>query len=121
MEFTLLALEKCALPNEVVVTRDGKEALDYLLMRNDFINRTPGNPALLLLDPKMPKLDGVEVFKVVRSTPHLASLPVIILTQSSVDTDIHRTRILGISQYIIKPLTQHEFITEVHQAVRQLV
>ncbi|MBK4737272.1 response regulator [Noviherbaspirillum sp. DKR-6] len=69
----------------------------------------------------MPKVDGIEVLKIIRSTPHLADIPVIVLSHFSIEAEIHRSRILGISQYIIKPLTLKEFIKEVHQAVEPFV
>lgn len=81
-ELTLLALERSQLANEVVVVRDGADALDYLLRRNAFAARDDGNPAVMLLDLKLPKVDGLEVLKEVRATAELRSIPIVMLTSS---------------------------------------
>lgn len=82
LELTLLALERSQLANEVIVLRDGADALDYLLRRNAYADRDDGNPAVLLLDLKLPKVDGLEVLKEVRATPELRSIPTVMLTSS---------------------------------------
>ncbi|SUD75351.1 response regulator receiver protein [Pseudomonas putida] len=82
LELTLLALERSQLANEVIVLRDGAEALDYLLRRNTYADRDDGNPAVLLLDLKLPKVDGLEVLRAVRATAELRSIPTVMLTSS---------------------------------------
>src|SRR6187401_431744 len=82
LELTLVALERSQLANEVIVLRDGAEALDYLLRRNHHQDRVAGNPAVMLLDLKLPKVDGLEVLKVIRETEELRSIPVVMLTSS---------------------------------------
>jgi CheY-like chemotaxis protein len=117
LEFTLFALEKCRVPNSVVVVRDGEEALDYLFSRNQYAQRNTGNPALILLDLKMPKVDGLEVLKTIRATPHLASIPVIVLTHSALNADIERANQFGIDRCIIKPIEIKQFVADVCRAV----
>ena len=82
LELTLLALERSQLANEVIVVRDGAEALDYLFRRNSHADRPQGNPAVLLLDLKLPKVDGLEVLEQVRDSADLRSIPVVMLTSS---------------------------------------
>lgn len=117
LDFTLFALEKCGVSNPVAVVRDGEEALDYLFTRNHYKARTTGNPVLILLDLKMPKADGLEVLKTVRNTPSLAAVPVIVLTHSAVDTDIHHAQLLGVDRYVVKPTDPKQFIGDVCRAV----
>ncbi len=119
LEFTLAALEQCRPGYNVIVTRDGEEALDYLLSRKRFANRMPGNPTLILLDLKLPKIDGVEVLKIIRFTPALVDIPVIILSTSNEDVDLRRTRTLGIADYLVKPMSYHEFERSLCKAVSE--
>ena len=88
LELTLLALERSQLANEVIVLRDGADALDYLLRRNAYAERDDGNPAVLLLDLKLPKVDGLEVLKEVRATAELRSIPTVMLTSSREEVSI---------------------------------
>src|SRR3954469_24817012 len=88
VELTLIALNDCNLANEVVVVEDGEEALDYLMRRGKFSSRPEGNPAFLLLDLKMPKVDGLEVLQAVRADEGLRMLPVVILTSSREQRDL---------------------------------
>ena len=90
LELTLLALERSQLANEVIVLRDGADALDYLLRRNAYAERDDGNPAVLLLDLKLPKVDGLEVLKEVRATAELRSIPTVMLTSSREEPDLLR-------------------------------
>jgi CheY-like chemotaxis protein len=113
VELTLTALRENHVVNEVVVVRDGAEALDYLFKRNRFENRAGGNPALLLLDLKMPKVDGVEVLRQVKTTPSLKTVPVVVLTSSREEQDLVRTYDLGVNAYVVKPIDFHEFIDAV--------
>src|SRR5712692_8538324 len=88
VELTLTALEEYNLANEVVVTRDGAEALDYLYCRGDFTTRTNDNPAVLLLDLKLPKVDGLEVLQQIKSDEKLKMIPVVVLTSSHEEKDV---------------------------------
>jgi CheY-like chemotaxis protein len=110
LELTLIALEKSQLANEVIVVRDGAEALDYLHARGQFAARTPGNPAVVLLDLKLPKVDGIEVLREVRSTAHLRSMPVVMLTSSREEQDLVRSYELGVNAYVVKPVDFKEFV-----------
>jgi CheY-like chemotaxis protein len=112
-ELTLAALHENRLANEVVVVRDGTEALDYLTRRNKYAGRSGGNPALLLLDLKMPKMDGLEVLDRVKSDPALKTIPVVVLTSSREEHDLVRTYDLGVNAYVVKPVTFSEFVDAV--------
>ena len=104
LELTLLALERSQLANEVIVLRDGAEALDYLLRRNAYAQRDDGNPAVLLLDLKLPKVDGLEVLREVRATAELRSIPTVMLTSSREEPDLLRAYELGVNAYEVKPV-----------------
>ncbi len=110
IEFALLALKKCGVTNEVIVANDGQEALNYLLCRANHKNRSPGNPGLVLLDLKLPRIDGITVLRTIRATPELASIPVVVLTASAMEADIETTISLGIEEYVIKPMDLQQFI-----------
>ena len=110
LELTLIALEKSQLANEVVIARDGAEALDYLFCRGEHGNRQIGNPTVVLLDLKLPKVDGLEVLKEVRATPHLKSIPVVMLTSSKEEQDLLRSYELGVNAYVVKPVDFEEFV-----------
>lgn len=110
LELTLIALEKSQLANEVVVVRDGAEALDYLSMQGVWAKRQEGNPAVLLLDLKLPKVDGLEVLRHIRSTASLKSLPVVMLTSSKEEQDLLRSYELGVNAYVVKPVDFQEFV-----------
>jgi CheY-like chemotaxis protein len=113
IELTVTALRDNNVVNEVVVVRDGAEALDYLFQREGHRYRTGGNPALLLLDLKMPKVDGIEVLRQVKSDPQLKTIPVVVLTSSREERDLMRTYDLGVNAYVVKPVDFHEFIEAV--------
>jgi CheY-like chemotaxis protein len=110
LELTLIALAKSQLANEVVVVRDGAEALDYLHRRGEFKERTVGNPAVILLDLKLPKVDGLEVLKEIRETEALKSIPVVMLTSSKEEQDVVRSYELGVNAYVVKPVDFTEFV-----------
>jgi len=110
LELTLIALSKSQLANQVVICRDGAEALDYLLQRGDYADRTAGNPAVVLLDLKLPKVDGLEVLKTVRETQALRSMPVVMLTSSKEEQDLIRSYELGVNAYVVKPVDFTEFV-----------
>jgi CheY-like chemotaxis protein len=115
VELTLTALEEYNLANAVVVTRDGQEALDYLYRRGQFQTRSDGNPAVMLLDLKLPKVDGLEVLKLVRSDEHLKMIPVVVLTSSHEEKDMMRSYKLGVNAYVVKPVDFHEFVNAVKE------
>lgn len=110
LELTLIALEKSQLANEVVVVRDGAEALDYVFCRGAFATRPMGNPAVLLLDLKLPKVDGLEVLQQIRASAQLKSMPVVMLTSSREEQDLLRSYELGVNAYVVKPVAFHEFV-----------
>lgn len=110
LELTLIALSKSQLANEVVVARDGAEALDYLHRRGEFTDRQQGSPAVILLDLKLPKVDGLEVLKEIRHTDGLKSVPVVMLTSSKEEQDVIRSYELGVNAYVVKPVDFNEFV-----------
>jgi CheY-like chemotaxis protein len=111
-ELTLLAFKECKLLNEVVVVRDGEQALEYLL---DEGKKGYAIPHLILLDLKLPKLDGLEVLRVIRNTPRTRLLPVVMLTSSKEESDVVASYELGCNSYIQKPVDFNQFIAAVHQ------
>ncbi len=113
VELTLNALRGNHIVNEIVVVRDGVEALDYLHRRNTFAQRTETNPALVLLDLKMPKVDGIEVLRQIKEDSALKSIPVVMLTSSREEQDLVRSYELGVNAYVVKPVAFHEFIDAV--------
>lgn len=115
LELTLLALERTHLANEVVVVRDGVDALDYLFRRNAFAARPEGNPAIILLDLKLPKVDGLGVLEAVRADEQLRSIPVAMLTSSKMETDLTRAYELGVNSYVVKPFEFKEFVEAVSE------
>ncbi len=110
LELTLVALERSQLANEVIVVRDGEAALDYLLRQGEHSERAEGNPAVVLLDLKLPKVNGLEVLQTVRSTEHLRSIPVVMLTSSHEETDVLRSYQLGVNAYVVKPVEFKQFV-----------
>jgi len=112
-ELTLAALEQNHVANEVVVVRDGLEAWDYLHSRGAFANRPKGNPALVLLDLKMPKLDGLELLRRMKSDESLRSIPVVMLTSSQEERDVVESYALGVNAYVVKPVKFNDFVTAV--------
>ena len=115
VELTLIALEEHKLANEVIVVSDGEEALDYLFQRGKFTDRPNGNPAVVLLDLKMPKVDGLEVLSAIRSDERLRSIPVVILTSSREQRDLVESYHLGINAYVVKPVNFEEFVNAVRE------
>jgi CheY-like chemotaxis protein len=115
VELTLAALAENRLVNEVVVVRDGAQALDYLYCRGDYANRPGGNPALLLLDLKMPRVDGLDVLRQIKGDPKLKTVPVVMLTSSREEQDLVRSYELGVNGYVVKPVDFAEFMDAVRQ------
>ena len=110
VELTLAALGEHHLANEVVVVQDGVEALDYLYRRGGFQARPSGNPAVVLLDLKMPKLDGLEVLKRMKAEAALRTVPVVMLTSSREERDIVESYQLGVNAYVVKPVAFQDFV-----------
>jgi CheY-like chemotaxis protein len=113
MELSLTALEEYHLANEVVVARDGEEALDYLYRRGSFATRSNDNPAVLLLDLKLPKVDGLEVLQQIKSDENLKIIPVVVLTSSHEEKDMVASYSLGVNAYVVKPVDFHEFVNAI--------
>src|SRR5712671_3334992 len=113
VELTLAALKTNHVLNEVVVTRDGAETLDYLWRRNAYANRNGGNPVLMLLDLKMPKVDGLEVLRQVKSRAQFKTIPVVVLTSSREEQYVVCSYNLGVNAYVVKPVDFHDFIEAV--------
>lgn len=109
LELTLIALERSQLANEVIVVRDGAEALDYLFCQGEYLNREGGNPAVVLLDLKLPKIDGLEVLAKIRHSDSLRSLPVVMLTSSREEKDLITSYETGVNAYVVKPVDFTEF------------
>jgi CheY-like chemotaxis protein len=115
VELTLTALEDYNLANEVVVVGDGEKALDYLYFRGEFQMRSGDNPAVILLDLKLPKIDGLEVLKEVKSDEKLKLIPVVVLTSSKEERDMVASYKLGVNAYVVKPVDFHEFVNAIKE------
>jgi DNA-binding response OmpR family regulator len=115
VELTMTALEEYNLTNEVVVAHDGEEALDYLYYRGKFESRTNQNPAVLLLDLKLPKVDGLEVLEKIKSDDKLKMIPVVVLTSSREERDMVASYKLGVNAYVVKPVDFHEFVNAIKE------
>jgi FOG: CheY-like receiver len=113
IELTLAAFKECNLANQVDVVRDGEEAIDYLFYRGKYTNRERSTPAFVLLDLKMPKMDGTEVLKEIRNSKEYKSLPVVMLTSSQIETDVYKSYQLGVNAFVIKPIDFEEFVKAV--------
>lgn len=115
VELTLAALAEHNLANEVVVVRDGGEALDYLYRRGAWRDRGPGRPAVVLLDLKMPRVDGLEVLRTIKRDEELRNLPVVMLTSSREEQDLVESYRLGVNAYVVKPVDFRQFVDAVKQ------
>jgi len=115
IDLTLAALGEYNLANEVVVVRDGAEALDYLHARGNYRSRARENPAVVLLDLKLPKVDGLEVLREIRADEKLKLIPVVVLTSSHEDRDMVASYKLGVNAYVVKPVDFHEFVNAVKE------
>lgn len=110
LELTLIAFGKTHLANEVVVVRDGAEALDYLHCEGTYSERPKGNPAVVLLDLKLPKIDGLQVLEKIKNTESLRNTPVVMLTSSREESDLIRSYKLGVNAYVVKPVLFKDFV-----------
>lgn len=115
IELTLAALEEHNLTNEVIVLRDGVEAMDFLCRRGRFGDRPPGNPAVVLLDLKMPRMDGLQVLKEMKSRDDLKTIPVVMLTASREERDLIESYRSGVNAYMVKPIDFQQFVDAVRQ------
>ena len=107
---SMAALEEINLANEVVVVRDGQQALDFLNRKGEFASRMDGNPAVVLLDLKLPKVDGIEVLAQVKGDAHLKTIPIVMLTSSREERDLARSYGLGVNAYVVKPVAFPDFV-----------
>ena len=115
VELTLAGLAEYNLANEVVVARDGEEALDYLYRRGWHATRPDGNPAVILLDLKLPKVNGFEVLEQIRADENMKMTPVVILTSSHEERDLVRGYKLGVNAYVVKPVEFHQFVNAIKE------
>ena len=114
LELTQRALKKAKLTNKIQVARDGAEAVDFMFCRGEFANRTIDNgPKVVLLDLKLPKVDGLEVLKAMKSDPRTKSIPVVVLTSSREQKDVVESYQLGVNSYIVKPVDFEGFVSAV--------
>jgi CheY-like chemotaxis protein len=115
VELTLTGLAEYNLANEVVVARDGEEALDFLFGWGQHQNRPNGNPAVILLDLRLPKVSGFEVLEAIRADEKLKMIPVVVLTCSKQERDLVKSYKLGVNAYVMKPVDFHEFVNAVKE------
>jgi CheY-like chemotaxis protein len=116
IDLALAALAENELADEVIVVRDGEQAIDYLHQRGNFLLRARGNPAVILLDLKLPKVDGLEVLTQIKSDPQLKVIPVVMLTSSREEADLASSYQRGVNAYVVKPVTFTRFV----DALREL-
>jgi CheY-like chemotaxis protein len=109
LELTLAALEKCQLANEITIARDGEEALDFLYSTGKHTGRAEGDPAVVLLDLKLPKIDGLEVPERVKSDPNLRHVPIVMLTSSREERDLVLSYEFGVNAFVVKPVEFSKF------------
>ena len=111
VELTLAALQRSNLANDVVVVRDGVEAIDYLYCQGSYQDRQRGHPAVVLLDLKLPKVDGIQVLEKVKGDPDLQQVPIVMLTTSREEKDLVRSYKLGVNAYVVKPVRFKDFVS----------
>ncbi len=115
IELTLSALSECNLENRIDVVNNGLEVLDYLMFKGKFSKRKKENPIVILLDIKMPKMDGIEVLKIVKNDEKLKHIPIVMLTSSSLEKDLTESYNLGVNAYVVKPIDFNEFLFTVKE------
>ena len=115
VELTLAALAEQGLANKVAVVNDGEQALDYLYRRGKFATRAGGNPVVILLDNKMPKVGGLEVLKIIKADEQLKMIPIVVLTSSRETPDLVEFYKYGVNAYVVKPVDFADFMTAVKQ------
>ncbi|WHZ17180.1 MAG: Two-component transcriptional response regulator, LuxR family [Nitrospira sp.] len=114
-ELALAAMEEHHLADKVILCHDGAEVLDYLYCRGHFKTRLQGNPAVVFLDLKMPKVDGLEVLRTIKGDPALKPIPVVMLTSSREERDLVESYALGANAYVVKPVEFHQFLKAVKE------
>lgn len=112
-EMTLEAFAECKLANEIFVVRDGQEALDYLLHQGNYAECPCGNPAVILLDLKLPKVSGMEVLRRIKTDPRLKTIPVVLMTSSREECDVSNGYELGANAYVVKPIDFPGFVDSI--------
>jgi CheY-like chemotaxis protein len=115
LELTLIALNKSQLGNEAVTVRDGVEAIDYLCYRGEFRDRPRGNPAVILLDLKLPRMDGLQVLESIKREPELQPVPVVVLTSSREEKDVVKSYALGVNAFVVKPVGFKNFLEAIQE------
>lgn len=108
-ELTLRTLKAKHIANNIVWVKDGAEVLDFLYCRGSYAGRTNGMPKLILLDLKMPRMDGIDVLKALKSDEHMKTIPVVIMTSSSEETDLVRSYQFGVNSFVVKPMDFDKF------------
>lgn len=116
IELTITALSEKNLANRLIVVRDGVEAIDYLECTGDYKDRKSGNPGLIMLDIKMPRMDGIEVLEYIKKDSRFKTIPVVMLTSSREDCDLNKAYELGVNAYVVKPVSFNQFM----EAIRQI-
>lgn len=115
VELTIEALRENNLANHVVAVNDGVEAMEYLTYEGRFKNRVKGNPTVMLLDIKMPRMDGIEVLEAIRNNEKLKTIPIVMLTSSREEPDLKKCYALGVNAYVVKPVDFTDFMGAVKQ------
>ncbi len=115
VELTLRALKRNRISNRIIVLKDGEEALDFFFARSSYKNRPDQQPKLILLDLKLPKVDGLEVLRVLKSDPKLKMIPVVVLTSSRQETDMVKSYQIGVNSYIVKPVEFEQFVKAIKE------
>lgn len=113
IELTLAAFKMCNLQNRIDIARDGQEVVDYLAYRGIYSNRAKEKPVLILLDIKMPKMNGIDVLRIIKSDEHLKTIPVVMLTSSEMEKDLIESYNIGANAYVVKPIDFDDFIEAV--------
>ena len=113
IELTMAALDEHHLANEVIIVRDGVEAMDYLLHRGEYATQRPEPPAVILLDLKMPRMNGLEVLAAMKADKNLKMIPVVMLTSSREEQDLIKSYQLGVNAYVVKPVDFQQFLVAI--------
>jgi CheY-like chemotaxis protein len=115
IDLTILALTESKLANNIEVVYDGVEVLQYLRSQGKYKGRKPGNPIVILLDLKMPRMDGIEVLKTIKTDPDLKTIPVVMVSSSREESDLVASYKLGVNAYVVKPVDFGQFVNAIKQ------